>query len=312
MASPVVSAVVVNWNGGDTLLDSLGSLAANPPSVPWEAIVVDNASTDGSPDRVAAELPWARLVRNDDNRGLAAANNQGIVASDAPYVLVCNPDIIVGPGAVDALLDVLERRPRAAWAVARLVRPDGTVQTSVGDLPRLGDALLGRRWQLVRADRRRDARQRGFWWDGWGHDEEVAIGHGMEACYLVRRAAIAEIGLQDDGFPLDWEGIDWAARAHDAGWEVWFCPAAEVVHLGGVSVRQVRFRWVVRSHRGMYRYFAKRSPVVARPLLGVAFGSRGLLKAAAMAVGAWSYRAGLPDSVADDAFSKGRHAPQGE
>lgn len=295
---PVVSAVMVNWNGGSTLLAALRSLAENPPSVPWEAIVVDNASSDGSADRVAAELPWVRLVRNRHNRGLAAANNQGIVASEAPYVLVCNPDIVVGDGAVDALLGVLERRPRAAWAVAKLLRPSGTVQTSVGDLPRLGDALLGRRWQRART--RTDLRG-GFWWDAWPHDEELAVGHGMEACYLARRAAIAEFGLQDEAFRLDWEGIDWAERAWSAGWEVWFSPEAEVVHLGGVSVRQVPLRWVARSHRGMYRYFAKRSPAAARPLLAAAFGARGAIKAAAVAAGAWSYRAGLPDSVGDEA-----------
>lgn len=295
MSSPVVAAVVVNWNGGDVLLATLRSLAAHPPSVPWEAVVVDNASTDGSVERVEAQLPEVRIVRNARNRGLAAGNNQGFAASAAPYVLVCNPDIIVGPGAVDALLDVLERRPRAAWAVARLRRPDGAVQTSVGDLPRLRDALLGRRWHVARG---RGARA-GFWWDGWAHDEELAVGHGMEACYLVRRAAVDDFGPQDERFPLDWEGIDWAARAWDAGWEVWFAPAADVVHLGGVSVRQVPLRWVVRSHRGMYRYFAKRSPVPARPLLAVAVAVRAGVKAAAVAAGAWSYRSGLPDSVED-------------
>jgi hypothetical protein len=303
--APVVSAVFVNWNGGETLLRSLRSLAEHPPSVEWEAIVVDNASSDGSPDRVAAELPWVRVVRNRANRGLSAANNQGIAASEAPHVLVCNPDILFRDGAVDALLGVLDRRPRAAWAVARLLRPNGSIQTSVGDLPTLGDALLGRRWQLRRSGGRE---QRGFWWDGWAHDEELAIGHGMEACYLVRRAALADIGVQDERFPLDWEGIDWAARARDAGWEVWFCPDAEVVHLGGVSVRQVRFRWVLRSHRGMYRYFAKRSPAAARPLLAAAFCARGAMKAVAMAAGAWSYRSGLPDSVEDEEFGgAGQH-----
>jgi GT2 family glycosyltransferase len=276
----VITAVVVNWNGGDALLATLRSL------LPLDVVVVDNASTDGSAERVAAELPEVRLIRNPTNRGLAAANNQGIAASSTPYVLICNPDVLVAPGAVEALRATLERHPRAAWAIAKLVRPDGSVQTSVGDLPTLGDALLGRSWQRMA----RRAAGTGFWWDGWGHDEEVAVGHGMEACFLVRRAAIDDIGGQDERFPLDWEGIDWSERARRAGWEIWFCPRAEVVHLGGVTVRQVPFRWVARSHRGMYRYFADRSRPAVRPLLAAAFAARAGLKSAALATRVWGYR----------------------
>jgi GT2 family glycosyltransferase len=225
--------------------------------------------------------------------GRRGSINQGLLLSRSPYVLVSNPDIVYRPGAVDALLDVLERRPRAAFAIARLVRPDGTPQTSVGDLPTLGEALLGRWWQ------RRRSGERGFWWDGWDHDAEVVIGHGMEACYLVRRSALADIGPQDERFPLDWEGIDWSARVAEAGWEVWFSPAAEVVHLGGVSLRQAQLRWVLRSHQGMYRYFAKRRPPSWRPALAAAFAVRGLVKGAAIASGRWSYRHSEPTAVDD-------------
>ena len=82
-----------------------------------------------------------------------------------------------------------------------------------------------------------------------------------------------EIGLQDEDFFLDWEGIDWAARAREAGWEVWFCPAAEVVHVGGASIRQAEARWVLASHKGIYRYFRKRRPAVARPCLAAALAA---------------------------------------
>jgi N-acetylglucosaminyl-diphospho-decaprenol L-rhamnosyltransferase len=241
--------VIVNWNGGDVLLGTLRSLVAHPPSVPHETVVVDNASSDGSPDRVAELFPHVRLIRNARNRGLAAANNQGMASSDAPFVLICNPDVVVQPGSIDRLLEVMQRRARAAFVVAKLVRPDGSLQTTVGDLPTLGEALLGRQVQ----HRRQAGDTTGFWWDGWAHDEERAVGHGMEACFLVRRSALDDIGPQDEGFPLDWEGIDWSATAAEHGWEVWFSPEAAVVHLGGVSLRQAQTAWVVRSHRGMFR-----------------------------------------------------------
>jgi GT2 family glycosyltransferase len=282
-----ISAVVVNWNGGSVLLATLRSLLAHAPSCPFEVIVVDNASTDGSPERIAATLPDVRVLRNDANRGLAAANNQGIAAARYDRLLICNPDVEVRDAAVDALAACLDRHPRAAWAVPRLRKRTGTLQTAVGDLPTVGDALFGRRWHRVR---RRTSKGGRFWWDGWTHDREVAVGHAAEACYLVRREAVEAIGAQDERYVLDWEGIDWAERAAAAGWEVWFCPDAEVVHLGGVSLRQAPMRWVVGTHRGMYRYFADRSSPATRPLLAAAFAGRGAAKAAAVAVGAWSYR----------------------
>jgi GT2 family glycosyltransferase len=280
--TPEVSVVIVNWNARGALLDCLHSLKTYPPSVAWEAIVVDNASSDGSVEAVRADAPWARIIANDANVGLAAANNQGLSAARGRSILICNPDIVLKPGTVDALLDVLARRARAAFVVARLVHPDGTLQTSAGDLPTLGDALLGRQLARRRAE---VGAASGFWWDGWNHDEERTIGHGAEACYLVRADAVVQIGPQDDGYVLDWEGLDWSERAWAAGWEVWFCPAAEAIHLGGVSIRQVPVRWVVQSHRGMYRYFRSRRSRAVRPLLWLAFASRATAKAIAAAAG---------------------------
>src|SRR3954452_20034064 len=137
--APVISVVVVNWNGGDDVITCLRSLAAWPPSVPWEAVLVDNASSDGSVSRVHRELPWVRVIANDKNLGLAAGNNQGIRASQSEFVLISNPDVHYQPGAIDALHDLLLRRDRAAFALARLRGMDGALQTSAGDLPTLAE-----------------------------------------------------------------------------------------------------------------------------------------------------------------------------
>jgi hypothetical protein len=281
-SSPSISVVIVNWNSRDALLECLDSIAAHPPAASWEAIVVDNASADGSVDAIRQRAPWARVIANRDNRGLAAGNNQGMLAAHGDAILISNPDVVYTDGAIAALYDLLERRPRAAFAIARLLNPDGSVQTAAGDLPTLGDALLGR--QAARK-RSRAGSTSGFWWDGWAHDAERPIGHGGEACYLVRREALREIGPQDERYRLDWEGIDWSARVWAHGWEVWFCPAAEVVHAGGVSIRQDQVRWIIRSHRGIYRYFADRRPLWMRPALAAAFTARAGVKLSAAAAG---------------------------
>lgn len=275
---PAVSVVVVNWNGGDHLGRMLASLEAHPPSGPWEAVVVDNGSTDGSAGRAVTAHPWARLVANATNRGLAAGNNQGLAATAAPLVLLANPDVELTPGAMDALAACMERHPRAGFVVPRLVSPDGRAQTSAGDLPRLREALAGRRWAG------------GYWRDDWAHRSEERIGRGAEACWLVRRRMVQEVGGQDERYRLDWEGVDWTERARRAGWETWLAPEAVVVHTGGVSISQARLRWVVESHRGMYRYFADRGRPAARPLLAAAVAARGLVKGAAELAGLPTYR----------------------
>jgi len=293
-----VSVVIVTWNSGQPLLDCLESLRANPPSVPWEAIVIDNGSTDGTIARVRAEFPTVRVFENRNNLGLPAANNQGITASRSPFVLISNPDVIYPPGAIDALLELVQRRERAAFAVANLRYPDGTLQTSVGDLPSLRHALLGRRLSGRVASDRCD----GMWWHGWAHDEERAVGHGAEACYLVRREAIDEIGLQDERFVLDWEGLEWSRRAWTAGWEVWFCPAATVTHLEGTSRKQVPARTIASTHLGIYLYMRRRARPALRPLLAGALLLRALAALTVAAIEAARARPELscsPDSNAN-------------
>lgn len=278
--APQLSVVIVSWNSALDLIGCLRSLHENPPSVSWEAVVVDNGSTDGSIDQLQAQFPLAQVIANPRNRGLAAANNQGIAASRGAFLLISNPDVVYRPGAIDALLDLMRRQDRAAFAVAKLLHPDGELQTSAGDLPTPLEALLGQR-----ISRSRSSTCAGVWWHRWAHDEERPIGHGAEACYLVRRAALGQIGVQDERFVLDWEGLDWSRRAWAAGWEVWFCPSAVVTHAGGVSVRKAPGRWVISTHLGMYRYLRSRTPPVLRPLLAGTIVVRALAKLAALTLG---------------------------
>ena len=278
-----VSVVVVNWNSGGRLRRLVDSIERHPPALSFQVIVVDNASHDRSAE--LADRPWLRVIRLGRNVGLAAANNVGIRSSAGPYLLICNPDVELPPGGVDHMAEVLERHPRCAWVVPRLVGEDGRRQTSAGDLPTLTEALLGRRLsrRLGGDPGGGVAGSGGMWWHDWPHDEEIAIRRGAEACYLVRRSAVEEIGLQDERFRLDWEGTEWAARAGAAGWEIWFDPATTVVHTGGVSIRQVPRRWVVQSHRGMYLYFAARTNPVWRPVLAAAVLLRAAIKLVAVA-----------------------------
>jgi GT2 family glycosyltransferase len=271
---PEVSIVIVTWNSRDVVCECLRSLAEHAPSRRHEVVVVDNGSTDGTVAAIREASPKTLVIANSSNRGLPAANNQGLLAARGDYLVISNPDVVYLPGAVDALVDVLERRPRAAFVFARLLHLDGRVQTCTGDLPTLREALIGKA-ALLRSPKKQ---RRGFWWHGWAHDEEARIGHGGESCYATRRSTVGVIGGQDERLRLDWEGIEWVARAATMGWEAWFSPGASVIHTGGVSIRQVPLRWVAWTHIGMYRFFRNRIPVGARPALAIAVAGRAAVK----------------------------------
>jgi hypothetical protein len=286
----VISVIVVTWNSQTVIQGCIDSLLSTLAEGTWELIVVDNASTDGTLEVVRSLKPSATVIANASNVGLAAANNQGLAAAVGTFFLICNPDVIFKPGSVLAMAAVMDRHPRAAWVEPKLIYEDGELQTSAGDLPTLAETLFGR--QLSR--RRNPGTTAGFWWDGWPHDEERTIGRGHEAAYLVRRATVDAVGPQDERYFLDWEGVDWTERFRRAGWEIWLAPTAEVVHLGGTSIRRVPWRWVVSQHRGMYRYFADRRSQAWKPALGVAFTVRAGLKMGMIGVGVpmyqWAHR----------------------
>jgi GT2 family glycosyltransferase len=272
MADLTVTFVVVTWNSAATIVDLLDSIGASPSATKCAVIVIDNDSHDETVELVASHPSAPTLVKNSSNRGLAAANNQGLDLVTTEFACIANPDVVLDATCIAELVSCARRHPRAGFVLAKLRNPDGSLQPGVGDLPRLGEVLLGRRASL----RRRQSA--GIWWDGWAHDAEIAVGHGEEACYLVRKAAVDEVGGQDERYTLDWEGLDWSARMGKAGWEIWFCPSAGAVHIGGVSVRQAQVRWIVRSHRGMFMYFADRLPKVYRPILAATFATRALAK----------------------------------
>jgi N-acetylglucosaminyl-diphospho-decaprenol L-rhamnosyltransferase len=287
-SGPELTLVVVTWRSAAVLEDCLTSFVREAGGREVEVVVVDNGSFDGAEAVARHVVPNAVYVQNATNRGLPAANNQGIAAATGELLLISNPDVSYEPGSVDALVACARRHPRAAFVVPRLLHPDGSLQPSAGDLPRLREALSGRVAQHRRAGRS------GFWWDGWGHDEEIQLGHGGEAAYLVRRSAVADIGVQDEHYVLDWEGIEWSRRAARGGYEVWFCPDAEVTHIGGVSIRQAQVRWIMGTHRGMYHYFADGSGPVRRVAVGAAVAGRAVAKLAALGAGRALYERARP------------------
>src|SRR5262249_55675556 len=232
-APPRVSVVVVSFNTREVLLRCLAALHAHV-RLPFETIVVDNASADGSADAVRAGFPDARVVANSANVGFSRANNLGLRAARGEHVLVLNSDCEVRPGAVEALAAVLDARPDVAIVGPRTVGSDGRPQVSFG--PRLTPLGEWRQRRLVRGGRegRADVLR------------EVAALAAREqepdwvsaSCLLARRRALDAVGGFDESFFLYEEDVDLCLRVRAAGGRVVYTPTAEVVHHLGRSMDQ--------------------------------------------------------------------------
>lgn len=253
-----LSIAIVNWNTRDLLLDALASIYAAPPDCLFEVIVVDNASSDGSAEAVAARFPDVRLIANDGNAGYARGNNQAIQNAQGRYLLLLNPDVLLPPGGLDSAISFLEARPEAGALGVRQLFPDGTVQPSVRGFP-TPPAVL---WELIGMSRlfpssRIFGAYRMTWFD-YRHVAEVD--QPMGTFLLVRRETIEQIGLLDEAFPIFFNEVDWLLRCRRAGWKVFFTPDVEIIHYGGSSTAQVGAAMAWESRRGLLQFYAKHYP----------------------------------------------------
>ena len=231
--TPTVSALIVNWNTCDLLTECLDSLAEAEPDGYVQAIVVDNGSSDGSAEMLRLRSDRLELVANQDNRGFTAATNQAFERSTAPYVLMLNSDTVVSPGAISRCVRRLEETPGAAVVGCRVLNPDGTHQNSVFRFPDLRGITLTALY-LPQAFPDHPALN----WPRYGtglwdepHDVDVVMGGFL----LVRRDALEDGPLLDEGFWMYGEETDLCRRLAQRGHRVVFDPGPTIVHAHGGS-----------------------------------------------------------------------------
>lgn len=257
--APAVGVVLVSYNTRDLLLRSLRSLPWGDAAIPLQAVVVDNASRDGSADAVVAEFPSVAVVRNPRNFGYAAAANQGWRACAAPRVLFLNPDAELSPGALAALARGLDA-PGVGLAGAALRDPDGAPQHSFDQIPSLATELVGKSLLRRLAPGRYPSRLQER---GEPFDVESLVG----ACMMARREVLEALGGFDEGYFLFLEETDLCKRARERGWAVRVIPQAACRHLQGASAKQDHGASRVEYYRSRYRFFRLHGSPAARTLL---------------------------------------------
>lgn len=278
--------VILNWNTRDLLRDCLRSVLAAQGNLAVRVCVVDNASSDGSAKMVKDEFPQITLVASDRNDGYAAGNNLGLRAlgfaavpppsqrergmrgeGDTPrYALLLNPDTVVPEGALAAMVAYMDAHPQCGVMGPKLVLPNGeldlacrrsfpTPEVSFYRLTGLSklfpkSRLFGR-YNMTYLD----------------PDLETEVDSVVGACMLVRREAIAQAGLLDDGFFMYGEDLDWALRIKQHGWQVRYNPRITVLHVKRAASRRSR-KAQIAFHEAMLYFYRKHYARATNPLVG--------------------------------------------
>lgn len=284
--SPSVAAVVVSYNVRDLLLQCIASLRADGIE---RIVVVDNASRDGSAE--AAREAGVEVLALPTNLGFGSGANRGVDRTDTPYVVICNPDLEVEPGATKALVDVLEREPDVGVVAPRIETPDGRLYPSARTFPDLvdaaGHAFLHFFWKDNPFSRR-------YKMDDWDHDSAADVDWVAGTHLVVRRRAWDRVGGFDEGFFMYLEDVDLCWRLKAAGWRTRYEPRARVVHAIGRSTDQTPYRMIAHHHRSLLRYATKTATGPKRLLLPVIAAALGVRTVLAWAQRAWR---GKPHAV---------------
>ncbi|MEU6268929.1 glycosyltransferase family 2 protein [Saccharopolyspora shandongensis] len=252
-----VAVVTVTYSPGETLeqfLDTLTKATERPVRV----ILADNTSTDGVPERAAAERANVDFVPTGGNLGYGGAANRGVaeLGDEFGWVVVANPDLEWQPGSLDELLDAAKRWPRGGSFGPLIKEPTGEVYPSARLLPSIGrgagHAVFAKIWPKNP-------------WSRAYHQSETTIterpaGWLSGSCLLLRREAFDSIDGFDPRYFMYFEDVDLGDRLGKKGWLNVYVPSAEIMHIGGHSTAGASKRMLVEHHRSAYRYLADRYP----------------------------------------------------
>lgn len=246
-----LAVIVVNWNTRALLAECLQSVYDTVHDLGFEVLVVDNASSDGSAEMVRERFGSVRLIENDENLGFARANNQAMAQSQAEYLLLLNSDAVLLPGALDYLVAFMRENPDVGAVGPRLLNADGSTQPSCHPMLTPWREF----WRLSFLDRVVPLAAYPFSLQDGVFPKSVDVLKG--ACMLLRRAALQEVGLFDEGYFMYTEEMDLCLRLTQAGWPLYWAPAARVIHYGGQSTAQIPEEMYIELYRSKMRFHSK-------------------------------------------------------
>jgi len=259
-----VSIIIVSWNTRDILRNCLKSVYEQTKNITFEVILIDNASSDGTAEMVRNEFPHVNLIKNSQNRGFAAANNQGMKIARGKYILLLNPDTIILNAAINKTLVFAEQNPEAGVIGCQAFWPDGRRQNTCFKFPSLKLVAIASlcffrmakpfHIPLLHPDRYLN-------YDfNLQHDVDIVAG----CFFLIRKNVIEKVGMFDEQFFMYGEEAEWCYRIQKAGWRIRYFPDAHIVHIYGASSSQVQDDARINVRRGNLLFLHKtKGPLTA-------------------------------------------------
>lgn len=251
--APAVSVIIVNYNNGKDILPCIKALSERDQGIPFEVIVADNGSTDGSVEAIKAQYPWVRVVLLGENRGFGAGCNAGIrVAQDAAYLLL-NPDTIVRPFALGRMYQQLAAHPSWGIVGARMLTSGGIAYRAARRFPEIRDLVIEclALWRLFPNTRFFN----NYLYGERAIEELDEVDQVEGSCLMISQDAYRKIGLLDERFFVFFEEVDWCRRVKEAGFEIHVVQEAEVEHhLSTTMSRNLPRTRVIHAQSAMNYY----------------------------------------------------------
>jgi GT2 family glycosyltransferase len=283
-ARGTVSLVIVVWNAKKYVQECLESLREHCQGVYDEVVVVDNASTDGSPELIAETFPEFRLIRNSENLGFAKANNIGIAQCSGDYICLVNSDVKFTGDCLSPMLRYLSGNPGVGMVGPKMLGRDGKVWRSTMRFPTVWNQFC-RAFGLDVAFKHSQLFG-GYLMSDFDHQTTTPVQVLNGWFVLVRRSALDRVGALDPQFFMYGEDVDWCYRFHEAGESIVFFAGAEAIHYGGASSSNAPVRFYLEQCYANFQYWRKHRGWPAQ----IAFlGSLAIYHTLRLLGAAWAY-----------------------
>ena len=279
-ADIALTIIISCYNTRDLLADCLRSIRKNAPAEPYEIILVDDASSDGTSEMVRLEFPEVRLLRSEVNRHYAHSNNWAIDHARGRYILLLNNDTLVLAGALDDMIAFLRQHPDAGAVGCKLLNEDGTIQWSVKSLPNPAAAIFGARSILAKWFPNNRFTRQHLLHIGRDMTRPFVAGLVSGAASMMPLAVIKQVGHLDTDFFYHVDA-DYCKRIADAGYKCYYLPTTAIIHLnhkgGSMTNPAARFWSLMMFEVWSYRYYRKNiqtswcSPMQVVVVLGLLF-----------------------------------------
>ena len=249
--NPEITIIIVSYNVQVLLQKCIDSIFASKIRSSFEIIVVDNASSDQSEELIQKRYPQIKWIQNQENKGFAAANNQGIRLAKGAFIWLLNPDTEVTPEALDSLIHVIEGDSLIGACGSKLINQDGSLQISCYPFPTLGREFV-RMFHLEGL-----IPNTRYPMDQWDSHKIYPVDNLQGASLLLRKSALEEVGYLDEAFFVYTEEVDLNYRLKKAGWKIYWVPNSIIVHHGGQSTKQNRTPMFLELYKTKIQFFRK-------------------------------------------------------